>query len=127
MLAIAAEAARAKFTEAMDDNFNSPVALAVLFDLVRAINTARDANVDLGPLVAAQATLSELAGVLGLHLSEQATMGREAAPFIELLLETRTALRQARQFELADTIRHRLTELGITLEDTPQGTRWKFR
>ena len=108
-------------------NFNAPAALAVLFELVRAINTARDAGVGLAPLATAQATLRELAGVLGLRLSEQSGGGQEAAPFIELLLETRAALRQAKQFALADTIRNRLTELGVSLEDMPQGTRWKFR
>ena len=111
----------------MDDNFNAPAALAVLFELVRAINTARDAGLAPAPLATAQTTLRELAGVLGLRLSEQMTAGLEAAPFIELLLETRTALRQAKQFALADTIRNRLAELGVTLEDTPQGARWKFR
>jgi cysteinyl-tRNA synthetase len=126
-LAATTEAARTRFTEVMDDNFNAPMALAVLFDLVRAINTARDAGVGPGPLAAAQATLRELAGVLGLRFSEQLTADREVAPFIELLLETRAALRQARQFQLADTIRHRLAELGVTLEDTPQGTRWKSK
>jgi cysteinyl-tRNA synthetase len=126
-LSATAEAARARFIAAMDDNFNAPAALAVLFDLVRAINTARDAGVGPTPLAAAQATLHELAGVLGLSLSEPTTTRREAEPFIELLLELRAALRQARQFELADTIRNRLGELGVTLEDTSQGTRWKFK
>jgi cysteinyl-tRNA synthetase len=126
-LSAATEAAKSRFIEAMDDNFNSPVALAVLFDLVRAINTARDAGVGPAPLAAAQAILRELAGVLGLRLSEPPTTGQEAAPFIELLLETRAALRQAKQFALADTIRGRLAELGVTVEDTPQGARWKFR
>ena len=125
-LSAAAEAARASFIEAMDDNFNAPVALAVLFDLVRALNTARDAGLAPAPLATAQATLRELAGVLGLRLSEQTTAGLEAAPFIELLLETRAALRQAKQFTLADTIRNRLAELGVIMEGTPQGARWKF-
>jgi cysteinyl-tRNA synthetase len=124
-LATAAETARTSFIEVMDDNFNAPAALAVLFDLVRAINTARDAGAGPAPLANAQATLRELAGVLGLRLSEQSKAGQEAAPFIELLLETRAALRQAKQFALADTIRDRLAELGVNLEDTPQGTRWK--
>ena len=50
-----------------------------------------------------------------------------AGPFIELLLETRTALRQARQFEQADRIRDGLEQLGVSVEDTPNGPVWQFR
>ena len=124
-LAEAAEAARARFVEAMDDDFNTAGALAALFELVRAINTARDAGIGGEPFAAAQATLRELAGVLGLRLEPQAARAQEAAPFIELLVELRGELRKAKQFALADQIRARLGELGVTLEDGPQGTRWK--
>jgi cysteinyl-tRNA synthetase len=124
-LAEAAARARAGFLEAMDDDFNTSGALAALFELVRAINTARDAGVGGEPLAAAQATLRELAGVLGLRLDRQQQDGQAAAPFIELLIELRAELRKAKQFALADTVRSRLGELGITLEDGPQGTRWK--
>lgn len=120
----AATTARDTFTSAMDNDFNSCGALAALFDLVRAINTARDAGVGGTSFTESQATLRELAGVLGLRLEAPETRSQDAAPFIDLLVETRTALRAARQFELADTIRQRLAELGITLEDTPQGTGW---
>jgi len=124
-LAEAAARAHAGFLEAMDDDFNTSGALAALFELVRAINTARDAGVGGEPLAAAQATLRELAGVLGLRLDRQQRDGQEAAPFIELLIELRAELRKAKQFALADTVRSRLGELGIALEDGPQGTRWK--
>jgi cysteinyl-tRNA synthetase len=110
----------------MDDDFNTSGALASLFELVRAINTARDRGVGGEPFSKAQDTLRELAGVLGLRLRpKQATGGQQAAPFIELLIETRAALRKAKQFELADSVRKRLAELGVMLEDTPQGTTWK--
>lgn len=126
LLQTAAEQARARFIAAMDDDFNTAGALASLFELVRAINTARDAGVGGEPFAAAQATLRELAGVLGLRL-ETSRAAQDIAPFVELLIETRAALRKARQFELADTIRLRLTGLGVTLEDGPQGTRWKTK
>ena len=77
------------------------------------------------PFAAAQATLRELADVLGLHLEATNSATQDIAPFVELLIETRTALRKAKQFELADTIRKRLLDLGVTLEDGSQGTRWK--
>ena len=51
----------------------------------------------------------------------------DAAPFIELLLATRKKLREAKQFQLADEVRNKLTELGVALEDSPQGTVWKRR
>jgi cysteinyl-tRNA synthetase len=124
-LARVAETTRVRFSEAMDNDFNTSGALAALFELVRVINTARDAGVGAEPLAAAQATLRELAGVLGLRLEPQSRQSQDIAPFVELLIEIRAALRKAKQFELADTIRSRLAELDITLEDGPQGTRWK--
>ena len=124
-LSQAAEAARAGFTEAMDQDLNTAGALGVLFDFVRAINVARDAGVASAPLSAAQNVLRELAGVLGLRLRPSARKGQDIAPFVDLLIETRAALRKAKQFELADSIRKRLADLGVTLEDGPQGTRWK--
>lgn len=122
-----AEETSAKFIAAMDDDFNTAGALAAVFELVRAINVARDADVGGEPFALAQNTLHTLAEVLGLRLQSPATGTQDVAPFIELLIETRTALRQAKQFALADTIRQRLSDLGVTLEDGPQGTRWSVR
>lgn len=124
----AAAAARQRFEEAMDDDFNTAAALGHLFDLVKAINTARDAGVGGEPFARAQAVLLELTGVLGLRL-QQGPDARTAdvAPFVELLIETRTALRQARQWVLADRIRDRLAELGVILEDTREGTIWRWQ
>ena len=119
------ESVRQRFVAAMDDDFNTAGALAALFDLVRAINTARDAGAGGAPFHAAQATLRELTGVLGLTLAVPSSTAQQAAPFIDLLVDVRAELRKARQFALADILRNRLAELGVTLEDTPQGTRWK--
>jgi cysteinyl-tRNA synthetase len=124
-LAQADEQAQARFGEAMDNDFNTAGALAVLFELVRAINSARDSGVGGATFESAQATFRELAAVLGLRLDSQRKQSQDIAPFVELLIETRMALRKVKQFELADTIRKRLTDLGVTLEDGPQGTRWK--
>jgi cysteinyl-tRNA synthetase len=112
---------RQQFIEAMDEDMNTPRALAVLFDLAHEINRAKDEG---RPAADAQSTLLELADVLGLTLTEaEADIG--AAPFIELLLTLRNELRAAKQFELADRVRTGLTDLGITLEDTPGGTTWR--
>jgi cysteinyl-tRNA synthetase len=112
---------RDRFIEAMDDDLNTPQALAVLFDLAKEVNRARDE--DRG-ITAAQGLLLELADVLGIRL-EQPEQSIEAAPFIELLLQIRNELRAAKQFQLADRVRDGLKSLSITLEDSPGGTTWK--
>lgn len=127
--ALKAEAARAQaaFVAAMDDDFNTAGALAALYDLVRAINTARDAGVGGAPFLEAQAVFRELTGVLGLTLAEKGARFQDAAPLIELLVKTRAELRKAKQYALADGIRAGLAELGIILEDGPQGTTWRIQ
>jgi cysteinyl-tRNA synthetase len=114
---------RERFVAAMEDDLNTAQALAVLFDLAREINRGRDAGRAVGE---GQAALRELAGVLGLRLESQSD-AMAAAPFIELLIELRKELREAKQYPLADRVRARLTDLGITLEDGPAGTTWKAR
>jgi len=123
-LQAAAETARVGFVAAMDDDFNSAGALGSLFELVKAINEARAAGIDDVSLESAQAVLRELSGVLGLRL-ETEQLQAEAAPFIDLLVEVREALREARQFELADRIRAGLAELGVTIEDGKGGSTWR--
>ncbi|PDV98797.1 cysteine--tRNA ligase [Candidatus Chloroploca asiatica] len=126
-LASAVITTQAFFTRVMDQDFNTAGAVASLFDLVRAINSARDAGVGGPPFADAQAALRELAGVLGLRLDpSQRERNQDIAPFIQLLIELRAELRLSKQYALADHVRIRLAELGITLEDGPQGTRWKI-
>jgi cysteinyl-tRNA synthetase len=122
--AIDTGAYRSRFIEAMDDDFNSPQAVAVLFDLARDINRFKDEGYVVS---AAQALLKELAGVLGLTLEARERSAGDAAPFIQLLVDTRRELRQARQYQLADGIRQKLEAMGIILEDTASGTNWKVK
>jgi cysteinyl-tRNA synthetase len=110
-----------RFTEAMDDDLNTPQALAVLFDLAKEVNRARD---DGKGVAGAQGAPLELADVLGLRL-EETERAIEAAPFIDLLVAIRRELRAARQFQLADRVRDGLAQLAIVLEDSPDGTTWK--
>lgn len=124
VLATAAEEARLRFEEAMDDDFNTAGALSHLFELVRAINLARDAGVHGQALDQAQQRLRSLAGVLGFRLEAEAHGHLAAAPFIDLLLEIREGLRHAKQWALADQIRDRLGEMGVTLEDGKDGSAW---
>ncbi len=126
-LADAARAARERFIAAMDDDFNSAAAFGVLFDLVREINRARESGAPPTELAPAQATLRELAGVLGLTLEQPAEQEAVAAqPFIDLLVRIRRELRAAKQYALADRIRTELAELGVALEDRAEGTTWKL-
>jgi cysteinyl-tRNA synthetase len=119
---IDASPAKAQFVEAMDDDFNTPRALAAMFDLAREINRGKDEGAD---VLGAQDTLRELSSVLGISLDETAeTSG--AGPFVQMLVNVRTELRAARQFDIADSIRDRLSELGVTIEDTPEGTEWRI-
>ncbi len=112
---------RQRFTEAMDDDFNTAQALAVLFDLAREINRGKEEGHDVSP---AQETLLELSQVLGMTLKEERP-SLDAEPFIDLMVSIRNELRAIKQWELADRIRTALSERGIVLEDTPQGTLWK--
>jgi cysteinyl-tRNA synthetase len=109
----------------MDDDFNTPVATSVLFDLARVANQA--SGVD---RYASQLKLLELGDVLGLPLEQSRTettaTASDAAPFIELLLELRQELRKEKQFALADSVRDRLDGLGVSVEDTPDGPVWRW-
>jgi len=114
---------RQRFIDSMEDDLNATQAVGALFDLAREINRGRD---DGRPVEGAQATLRELAGVLGLTLAEEET-GVTARPFIDLLVTIRDELRAAKLYELSDSVRTRLAELGIALEDGSEGTRWRRR
>jgi cysteinyl-tRNA synthetase len=120
--ALDASSYKERYIAAMEDDLNTAQAMAVLFDLARDINRSRDAGRSVG---GAQATLRELAGILGLRLDTTADDSIAAAPFIELLISLRKELREAKQYALADRIRDGLGELGVTLEDGPSGTTWK--
>jgi cysteinyl-tRNA synthetase len=113
-----------RFVEAMDDDFNTAQAIAVLFELAREINRGAEQGAN---VTKAQRTLLKLAAVLGLTLREKAGLAPDADAFIGLLASVRDDLRRNQQWQLADKIRRGLADLGIILEDTPQGTRWKHK
>lgn len=118
---------KARFRAAMDEDLNTPQAIAALFDLAREINRARDAGAS---VVVAQDTLRYLGSILGLTFKEAQTSTDDhlaAAPFIEMLVETRQELRKAKQFALADQIRDSLAQHGVVMEDTSQGTVWQYQ
>jgi len=119
------EATQGAFVDTMDDDFNTAGALAPLYELVKAINTARDAGATDEQLAPAQATLRELTGVLGLRLAEKTGSG-DADKFIDLLVDVRGEARAQKLWALSDMIRDKLKELGVTIEDSKDGTNWRW-
>ncbi len=114
------------FMKAMDDDFNTAGALGKIFDLVRAINTARDEGVSEVQLAAAQNMVRELTSVFGLRLVEKTRSG-SSDKFIDLLVEVRGEVRKQKQWATSDLIRDRLNELGVTIEDGKDGTTsWRY-
>src|SRR6266498_2327211 len=118
------ESTHQSFTNAMDDDFNTPLAIAALHELVKAINSGRDNGATNEQLQPAQATLRELTGVLGLRLQEKQGSG-DADKFINLLVEVRSEVRKQKLWQLSDLIRDQLKALGVTIEDTRDGTKWR--
>ncbi len=114
------------FEGAMDDDFNSAGALAAMFDLVRNINLARAEGAVDSELEPAQSLLHQLGSVLGLTFSKSVQGAGAADGFIDLLVELRSELRKQKLWTLADTVRNRLLEMNVILEDARDGTTWHW-
>lgn len=128
----AAKEAREAFGRAMEDDFNSALAYAALFELAKSINgSVQESPAPSEGLAEAQRTLVELGGVLGFDLLHpvQAQGEQEAmlTQVMDVVLQIRTRSRQKKDWEMADFIRDALKEKGIVIEDTPQGARWKIK
>ncbi|TVR88156.1 MAG: cysteine--tRNA ligase [Trueperaceae bacterium] len=117
---------RERFAAAMDNDLNTPEAIAVLFDVARDANKARDAG-DLGCAAAARSLFDDLLiGVLGVDVVGASEHDHALLDdVVQLLLEQRQLARKRRDFAAADAIRERLADLGVTVEDTPDGARWR--
>ena len=124
-LAAQAEAIRQSFTNAMDDDFNSPLALAALHELVKAINTARDNGATDAQLEPAQKTLRELTGVLGLQLKEKTGSSENESKVVALIAE-RAEARKQKQWARSDELRDQLKGMGVSIEDSKDGTTWRW-
>ncbi len=125
--------ARAKFAEAMDDDFNTAAAIAGLFEFNKIVNTLlnADSSIARGALEAIDAFYREVGGqVLGI-IPEAASSAKDGnaereAGLIQFLIELRAEARKRKDFAAGDSIRARLAGLGVTLEDGKDGTTWKI-
>ncbi len=118
-----------KFEEAMNDDFNTPLALASIFEAVsigneRLADASMRDSVKAGELKALRDYIVSYASVLGLALSGT-KIGREESRQIEKLVARREKARQAKDYKEADRIRKDLMSKGITVEDTPEGPVWR--
>ncbi|UVK77229.1 MAG: cysteine--tRNA ligase [Sodalis sp. Fle] len=120
-----------QFIAAMDDDFNTPEAYAVLFEIAREVNRLKAKNLQVVQGMAA--TLRYLIGVMGLQEQDSETclqntaVGEEDKQIrkIKILIQQRNAARKTHQWVLADQARDKLTEMGVVLEDSTQGTIWR--
>ena len=113
---------RTKFEEAMDDDLNTADALSTVFELVKYINTNISEESPKEAVDKAGALLDELCGILGIKTERKKEVLDED---IEKLIEERQAARKAKDFAKADAIRDELLNMGIILEDTREGVKWK--
>jgi len=111
----------ARFEQAMNDDFNTPVALSVLFDLARELNKTKD---NASQALALAATLRYLGGLLGIlqNDADEFLQGEAEDEGIEQQIQARIAAKKAKNWVLADSIRDDLKAQGIILEDSPNGT-----
>jgi cysteinyl-tRNA synthetase len=128
-LATIASEAVESFRGAMDNDFNSAAALAVVFGFVSSVNAALDAHpaviaADRDAALAALHSMDEVLGLLEVA-SASRVVDDDLAAYVEQKIQERSEARANRDFATSDAIRDELTGKGIVLEDGPDGTRWK--
>ena len=126
---------RNEFMEAMRDDFNTALAISHMFALAKEINIYYQSIVSIGSkpdgkLVSIlQSVFSEMCSIIGVLESTQGAVEAESCgleePLMEMLIAMRQEARSNKDYAQADALRNKLSEIGIVLEDTPQGVRWK--
>ena len=126
-----AEETRQKFEEAMDDDFNTSLAVSALFNLAREVNKFIDIHTEIEgrtkrKIVKIMKSLLE--DVLGVQLEEYKPEGeRLVKDLMEMIFEMRESARERGDWETADEIRKKLKKIGLVIEYTPEGTKWKIK
>ncbi|MBP5159196.1 MAG: cysteine--tRNA ligase, partial [Lachnospiraceae bacterium] len=116
------DALRTKFDEVMEDDFNTADAITAVFEMVKLANTKVTEDSSAGLVRYALASIGLLAGILGLEIrGREETIDSE----IEEMINKRQEARKNKDFKTADEIRAKLLEMGIVLEDTREGVKWK--
>jgi cysteinyl-tRNA synthetase len=113
-----------KFIEAMEDDLNTAEAIAFIFEAVRTINSNTKNNPTNAYINYSLSLLSELTGVLGIANSEKSEADSTE---IEKLIADRATAKKEKDFKKADEIRQALLDMGVIIEDTREGTKWKFQ
>jgi cysteinyl-tRNA synthetase len=140
-LLVELRAQRDRFLEAMDDDFNTGGAIGVLYDILRLLNgfadrteldqaSKGDASLRavLREGVAIMRELSRILGVFAASIVDSSKPQNDlTGKLVELFIDLRKQARSQKNFSLADDIRKRLSELGVTLEDRPDGTSWRVQ
>ena len=125
-----------EFRQAMNDDFNTGLATGVLFDFVKDINIYYNAvnsgvAIEKEAVIEAKETFKTILDILGILESEwniqESYAGSDYDSLMEMILSVRETARKEKQYKLADEIRDKLAELGITVEDSATGARWKKR
>jgi cysteinyl-tRNA synthetase len=120
--------AKEKFITAMEDDFNTARALGYMFDFVNKVNKVMaERSPNLSFLLAAERALTGMGSISGFVKGRAVEKARIDEFQIEMLIDERNIARRKRDWEKADEIRSDLEKIGVVLEDTPVGTRWKYR
>ncbi len=117
------ESRKAQFIEAMDDDFNTADGIAAIFELVKDLNL-KSSEMSGACAKYAYDALRELTSLMGL---EKQNNGGADTAYIEEMIARRTAAKKARDYATADAIRKELSDMGVILEDTSSGTKYKFK
>jgi cysteinyl-tRNA synthetase len=121
----AIEDVKKKFEEAMDDDFNSPRAFAAIYEFITKINSSLDNKIDI--LNKARDTLLELLGVFGLDFTKKKEADdAKMNEIMDLVINIREKARIEKNYEISDQIREKLRAVGIQIEDSESGPRWKI-
>jgi cysteinyl-tRNA synthetase len=113
-----------RFEESMDDDFNTANAISAIFDLVTYANTQVSKPISKASAASILNTLTKLCGVLGVELIKETQADTSE---IEDLIAKRQEARKSKDFQTADAIRKSLADMGVLLEDRPDGVRWSFK